>query len=390
MKILMISHEYPPIGGGGANACMYLSREYAKAHHDVTIVSAWFKGQPETEDNNGVHIIRVKSKRRHKEHCSFSEMADYLCKAWPIVKSLEKERHFDICQVFFGIPSGPIGYVLKKKYGVPYIIRFGGGDIPGFQERFAFLYKLIGPFLKRIWNHADALVANSEGLKKLALDFYDKNPVDVINNSVDIESFYPSMKNINSHDSDDESINLLFVSRLIERKGLQFIIPQLKDIEKKSHKKICLLIVGDGPYKEELQRIAQMYDCMDMICFAGQKDKTELLPFYQQADIFILPSKKEGMPNVVLEAMACGLPIVMTPCEGSKELVSNNGMISSIDTFADKVTMLCENAELRRDMGRNSLVIVEKTFQWKSVGGIYMELFDKIMKNDENWRKHKE
>ena len=96
------------------------------------------------------------------------------------------------------------------------------------------------------------------------------------------------------------------------------------------------------------------------------------------------------MPNVVLEAMACGLPIVMTPCEGSKELVSNNGMISSIDTFADKVTMLCENAELRRDMGRNSLVIVEKTFQWKSVGGIYMELFDKIMKNDENWRKHKE
>ena len=57
------------------------------------------------------------------------------------------------------------------------------------------------------------------------------------------------------------------------------------------------------------------------------------------------------MPNVVLEAMACGLPIVMTSCEGSKELVSNNGMISSIDTFADKVTMLCENAELRRDNG---------------------------------------
>ena len=83
----MISHEYPPIGGGGANACMYLSREYAKAHHDVTIVSVWFEGQSETEDKNGVHIIRVKSKRRYKEHCNFLEMADYLCKAWPTVKS---------------------------------------------------------------------------------------------------------------------------------------------------------------------------------------------------------------------------------------------------------------------------------------------------------------
>ncbi len=61
------------------------------------------------------------------------------------------------------------------------------------------------------------------------------------------------MKNINSHDSNDESINLLFVSRLIERKGLQFIIPKLKDIEKNPIK-ICLLIVGDGPYKEELQK----------------------------------------------------------------------------------------------------------------------------------------
>lgn len=380
----MISHEYPPIGGGGANACMYLSREYAKEHHDVTIVSVWYEGQPEVEDSQGVHIIRVKSKRNYKEHCGFLEMADYLCKAWPIVKSLEKAQHFDVCQVFFGIPSGPIGYGLRKKYGVPYIIRFGGGDIPGFQDRFAFLYKLIGPFLKGIWDHADALIANSEGLRKLALDFYDKNSVDVIYNGVDTNKFYPSVKNKSSRDTNEESIKLLFVSRLIERKGLQFVIPRLKDIEKKSHKKVSLLIVGDGPYREELQKIAEIHECKDMICFVGQKDKTELLSYYQQADIFILPSKKEGMPNVVLEAMACGLPIVMTPCEGSEELVSDNGMISPIDTFADMITKLCINAELRRDMGQNSLASVEKNFQWKSVGRKYMNVFEMIEKKRKN------
>lgn len=378
MKILMISHEYPPIGGGGANACMYLSREYAKAQYDITIVTAWYEGQSEIEANQGVYIIRVKSKRKHKEYCSFLEMADYLYKAWPIVKRLENEQHFDVCQIFFGIPSGPIGYRLRKKYGVPYIIRFGGGDIPGFQNRFTFLYKLLGPFLKVIWNNADALIANSEGLKKMAVGFYDKKPINIIYNGVDINKFYPVIKN--KHNTNEEIIKLLFVSRLIERKGLQFVIPSLKKIEEKSHKIVRLIIVGDGPYRKDLEKIAMENDCTNMICFEGQKEKIELLSYYQQADIFIFPSKKEGMPNVVLEAMACGLPIVMTPCEGSKELVTNNGFISSIDTFADKITELCSNTELRRHMGQNSLTNVEKIFTWKSVGTKYMDLFEKIAK----------
>lgn len=90
------------------------------------------------------------------------------------------------------------------------------------------------------------------------------------------------------------------------------------------------------------------------------------------------------MPNVVLEAMACGLPIVMTPCEGSKELVTNNGIISSIDTFADKLTELCSNAKMRREMGQNSLINIEKIFQWKSVSRKYMDIFEEIDKREAN------
>ena len=375
MKVLIVSHEYPPIGGGGANACMYLSKEYAKAGHEVTIVSVWYEGLPETEESQGVRIIRVKSKRKHKEHCSFSEMADYLRKAWPVAKQLEKDQHFDICQVFFGIPSGPIGYMLKKKYHLPYIIRFGGGDIPGFQERFAIVYKVIGPFLRVIWNHADALIANSAGLKKMAEDFYDKKWIDIIYNGVDTDQFYPAAGK--SCRSIDDTIHILFVSRLIERKGLQFIIPKLREFEEKSHKKIRLTIVGDGPYRGELEKLAMDNSCMELIRFEGQKDKSELLPYYQQADIFILPSKKEGMPNVVLEAMACGLPIVMTPCEGSSELVTDNGIISSLDAFADNVIKLCVHAELRQTMGQNSLTNINQHFKWERIAGKYLTVLDR-------------
>jgi glycosyltransferase involved in cell wall biosynthesis len=282
---------------------------------------------------------------------------------------MEKKHKFDICQVFFGIPSGPIGYLLKKKYKVPYIIRFGGGDIPGFQDRFAFVYKIIGPFLKIIWNNADALVANSEGLRQLAMEFHDRNEIKIINNGVDTDRFYPKKDK-----TEADRINILFVSRLIERKGLQFVIPKLKYIQDSVGKEIHLTIVGDGPYRDTLEKIAVENDCGSMVSFAGQKDKEELLAFYQAADIFILPSKKEGMPNVVLEAMASGLPIVMTPCEGSKELVTDNGIVTSIDEFADNLIKVCSDRNMRISMGQNSLRNVENNFQWKSKAEKYMKL----------------
>ena len=130
MKILAISHEFPPIGGGGANACFFLTKGFVEKGHEVTLVTANYQGMPESEIVNGVRVIRVNSKRAHKEHCSFKEMLSYLLKAYPVANKLQKREKFDVCLVFFGIPSGPIGYMLKKEYKLPYVIRFGGGDVP--------------------------------------------------------------------------------------------------------------------------------------------------------------------------------------------------------------------------------------------------------------------
>lgn len=199
MKILAISHEFPPIGGGGANACYFLTKGFVERGHEVTLITANYQGMPEKEVMNGVQIMRVNSLRKHKEHCSFKEMLSYLFKAYPVAKKMQKENRYDICLIFFGIPSGPIGYMLKKKYKLPYVIRFGGGDVPGFQERFTKVYKLIAPAIKMIWKKADARIANSQGLKDMALKFYDKKSFDIIPNGVDTEVFYP----IEKADSDE-------------------------------------------------------------------------------------------------------------------------------------------------------------------------------------------
>lgn len=386
MKLLILTHEYPPIGGGGANACMNLAREYAGAGHQVTIVTVWYTGLEEEEDTGGVHIIRLRSKRKHLAHCGFPEMLDYLRKALRKADGLCKAEKFDTCQAFFAIPSGPAAYCLKKKYGIPYLIRFGGGDIPGFQERFRFLYKILGPFEKIVWKNADALVANSQGLKKLAESFYNKKEIRIITNGVNVDWIQAAIGESPPQDWDDgkdrkeeKEIRLLFVSRLIERKGLQFILPILSEINEKAGKRVSLTIVGDGPYRPVLEKIVSDRQLSGLVTFAGQRDKKELPQFYRASDIFILPSKKEGMPNVVLEAMAGGLPVVMTPCEGSTELIDGNGYAVPTDRFAEKIVCLCRDEVLRRRMGERSRQLVEERFRWSRIGAAYMELMESII-----------
>ncbi len=378
MKILIITHEYPPVGGGGANACLNLTREYAAMGHEVTVVTVWFSGLPEEERHENVHIIRLKARRKHIEHCNFPEMLDYLWKAMIRASALQKRERFDICQAFFAIPAGPVACYLKLRYGLPYLIRFGGGDIPGFQERFRLLYKALGPFEAFIWKQADALIANSRGLKKLALDFYDKKEIRIITNGVDTSHFHPSYKKGSKGGA--AGIELLFVSRLIERKGLQYILPMLPELQREAKKPLHLTVVGDGPYRRELEKIAADMALGSCVTFVGQKKKEELPAYYQAADIFILPSRKEGMPNVVLEAMASGLPIVMTPCEGSEELIGDNGYAAPVEQFQEKLLALCVQDEERRRMGEASLRLVEERFQWKGIAGQYTAVMEAILK----------
>ena len=375
MRILVVSHEFPPLGGGGANACYYLTKGYVEAGHEVTIVTAHYEGLPYRETVNGATVLRVKAKRKNREHCSFGEMASYLLSAFPVVNKLLKQQKFDICQVFFGIPSGPLGYWVKKRYKVPYVIRFGGGDIPGFQERFAKVYKWISPFLKVIWKNADALVANSEGLQQMALGFYDKKEVKIIPNGVDTDYFMPSDR----MNKDNSEINILFVSRLIERKGLQFVIPGLKEIIENSDKKIRLTVVGDGPYRGQLEKMALENDVTGYISFEGYKNKTELPGYYHNADVFILPSKKEGMPNVVLEALACGLPVVMTPCEGAEELVDDNGLVARQQDFVKALGGLLHNEISMKKMAAASREKAVREFAWDGIVNKYIEIFQKLV-----------
>lgn len=376
MRIFIISHEYPPIGGGGANACFFLTREFAGKGHQVTVITAQFAELVQQETTKeGANIIRVPCRRNNKEKSSFPEMLSYLCSAWKCADALLKKEKYDICLTFFGIPSGPLALHLKKKYQLPYVVRFGGGDIPGAQKRFKYLYTILAPVVRTIWKNASHLIANSEGLKKRALAFESRYAVDIIENGVDNQFFTP-----NKNERKAERITILFVSRLIEGKGLQYLIPELPKIQErvqqKTGREIQLVIVGDGPYRTALEELATRTGACGLVHFEGRKDKEQVRRYYQEADLFVLPSLSEGMPNVVLEAMASGLPIVMTPCEGSKELVTDNGIITSMEDLPETLIRICADGNERTMMGQNSLRRIEAHFRWESISERYLSMLE--------------
>ncbi len=381
MNILCINHEYPPIGGGGANACSFLTKELSGMGNNLTIVTSRFEKLPLQETLDRRKIFRVKALRKKKEKSTFLEMFTFLISAFLTVRKEIKRTKYDICFIFFGIPSGPIGWYINKKYKIPYIIRIGGGDIPGAQKRFKFLYKILERPLKHIWQNSGRIIVNSEGLEKRARNFFDCEKIQVITNGVDYDYFCrkPVEKN--------KGIELLFVSRLLEGKGLQYIIPELKKIQKEFSGDIHLSIVGDGPYRNELVNITKESGAEDLVSFHGTQSKEKLLTYYSSADIFILPSKSEGMPNVVLEAMAMELPIIITPCEGSKELVLDNGIIAEYKDFAAAIVRLCKDSELRERMGKRSRELIEKNFHWKQIACQYESVLKDIVRQKEDYSK---
>ena len=216
------------------------------------------------------------------------------------------------------------------------------------------------------------MVANSRGLQHLARAFYDRVPIQVIPNGVDLEFFHPTRKN-------DKTTQLLFVGRVVYQKGLDLLANALKDLRNLDWQ---LTIVGDGSYKEHLHQLIEQNQLTQRVDFHGWCNKEKVLPLLSTADIFINPSRHEGMPNAVLEAMACGLPIIATRIAGNEDLVvdGKNGLLVRSEDVAGlqkALQSLIVDRNLCKKMGSYSRQLVEEKFSWQAAGEQYVHVLTK-------------
>jgi glycosyltransferase involved in cell wall biosynthesis len=376
MKLLLINNEFPPIGGGGSTVTKYAIRYLVKAGHEVTLITSRYRGLPKREVIEGGTVIRIPAIRRYKDFCSQWELVIFGVSALIYTLWFTWRNKIDFIQAYFAVPAGWVAWLMRIFRGIPYAVYFGGSDIPGANpSRYKRVYPLLTPLLKAIWRRAEFRTVCSQELARLGQRVDSEARFIVIPNGVETERFKPISRPANA------KVKLLFIGRLIPRKGFQRVIRALPKVREVVNKKFEIEVVGTGVARGELDEMAEKLGVSDLIKYVGTVPYEKLEASYQYADIFILTSLSEGMPSVILEAMGCGLPIIASDVGGNNELIVNdeNGYLikgDDIDGLAKYMVKLIEDDELREKMGAKSRDKAS-AYDWSKIMEKYNKLYEK-------------
>ena len=378
MRILLLNYEYPPLGGGAARATQNMVHSFITIYPDleVDIVTSSTGGYEEEALSPVVSIFKLDVGKKGEIHYQHTmELLRYLFKARAFVKKLLRTRKYDIIHAFFAVPAGFIAWRLGKQ--APYIVSLRGSDVPYFNDRFNILYHFLTPLLRIILCNAAKVTANSILLKELANRSFPRVPISVITNGIDTDFYTPAISFPVS------PFNILFVGRLIQRKGVNYLLQAFAKL--RMEKEAVLTIAGTGNLNDVLKKQTDELCLTDSVYFLGELRGKDLLKAYQSANVFVLPSLNEGMSNALLEAMACGLPVIVTDTGGTKELVSANGIIvekKSADALYNALLKLSTSPDQCIEMGKKSRKIAEN-MSWNNMAEQYYELYQATLKTGE-------
>jgi glycosyltransferase involved in cell wall biosynthesis len=374
MRILILNSEYPPIGGGAGNASAHIAAQFDRMGHIVAVVTSRFGALPHREQKGNVTIHRIPGLRRRQDRSNPLEQVVFIFSAslWTMRLIPRFKPHATLA--FFGVPSGAVAWLIKKIFHIPYVVSLRGGDVPGFRPYdFRIYHKLVAPFLRIIWRNAVAVVANSNGLRQLANTFDSRFEIPIIPNGIDLDSYQSTGR-------DWTFPRLLSVGRIVHQKGLDLAMHALgglTELDWEWH------IAGDGPQMPVLQSLAKGLGIGDRVHFLGWQSREGLMKCYQEANVFLFPSRHEGMPNAMLEAMASGLPVVASCIAGNEELVvdGETGYLvpsEDIESLQAALKQLLIDPALREQMGRASRQHVEANYSWESTAQQYVLFLEKV------------
>ena len=375
IRLLMLNFEFPPIGGGAANAHYYLLKEYADSK-ELTIdilTSAPVPGFFEEVFSENINVYKVGLHKKKLHYWRKIEVIEWLLKAGSKYRRMLRRNSYDLVHAFFGFPTGWLCYRTADK--LPYIISLRGSDVPGYNIRLGLDYKLTAGLFRKIWSSASAVVANSSGLRNLALKFMPSLDIAIIPNGIDTEKFYPA--EMQHH---GKPMKLLTVSRLIERKRIDLLIKAVS-MAKNAGLDVCLNIAGEGNLGGELRKLSQELNVSERIFFLGRIPSENMPQIYRQNDVFVMSSAHEGMSNAMLEAMASGLPIITTRCEGVEELITDNGIVTEradAESFAEALKILAQGDKSYKQMCTASRTQAEK-LSWNTVARQYLDCYNKVL-----------
>ncbi|HHH12505.1 MAG TPA: glycosyltransferase family 4 protein, partial [Candidatus Moranbacteria bacterium] len=322
MRILLLNYEYPPLGGGAANATEHILREFVgRKNLSVDLVTSAVGGREQINLGGGVRVFRLNiGKRNNLTQQSVVDLLRYSFSGYFFADKLLSRNRYDYIHAFFGVPCGAMARRLSRKRGVPYLVSLRGADVPGFSDRYERLYPFLRPLIRQVWREAAAVVANSASLADLARETSPEQEIKIIHNGIDTEFFRPAEDYRPPREKG--VFVVLMAGRLMRRKGFRYGLEAFAKLRDRHPGENIKMIIagGEGNVAAELRRLSASLGLSGSVLFAGHLSREELSRTYRKADVFLFPSLNEGMSNNMLEALSCGLPIVMTRVGGSEIL----------------------------------------------------------------------
>lgn len=277
---------------------------------------------------------------------------------------------FDLIDAHYFYPDGVAAILLGKVLNKPVVITARGSDINLIAK-----FTLPRRMIRFAANRAMGVVAVSQALKNALIDVgVPASKIHVLRNGVDLDTFCPQDRRRVRAQMRIEGPALLSVGQLVELKAHDLIIGALPDLPG-----YTLLIVGDGPERSKLERLAKGLKIANRVRFLGPIPHERLAEIYSVADALVLASSREGWPNVLLEAMACGTPVIGSKVGGIPEIVNSPaaGVLISERTsagIAAAVKHLFQNPPDRAATRRYA-----EQFSWDATTDGQIRLFDDIL-----------
>jgi glycosyltransferase involved in cell wall biosynthesis len=303
MKILVISHEYPPIGGGGGQVVADVCTHLAARGHQVYVLTAHYGDLPRMEVEGNLTIDRMPSCRTQAYRAGFMTMACFILKAIGRGSKIMRRFQPDVIQAHFAVPAGAAAYVLSGLFRVPYVITAHGGDVPGgAPQKTDKWFRLVLPFTRPFWKKAARVISVSEQTRRFALQHY---PVDiqVIPNGIDTQACQPGTFD------PKQPPRILYIGRFSPEKNaiaVPAVLDRIRDLEWR-----CAML-GDGPQMEEVRQALAHSGLSERVELPGWVSPQEVNQWLAKSDILLMPSLLDSMPIAGLQGLAMGLALVLS------------------------------------------------------------------------------
>lgn len=301
---------------------------------------------------------------------------------YAVITFLDRSQNYDIIHCHFG-PNGYLGTVLKRlNFGKKLLVTFHGYDMSEiFFNKGNDVYHLI-------FDNADLLMPISNYWRMKLIEI-GANPEKVLIHrmGIDIEQFKFKVCQYNRN----QAIKLLTVARLVEKKGIEYGIRAVSIVcQRHPELSIQYDIVGAGPLRSYLESLVKQLELHKKVRLLGGLTQDDVSDLMAKAHIFLLPSvtakngDQEGIPVSIMEAMACGMPVLSTVHSGIPELVQNgqSGFLvpeRDVDALAERLEYLIEHPEIWPEMGKSGRKFVEEHYDIRKLNQKLVRIYQDLI-----------